>query len=135
MIDAIVHVLAGLNLQLEHPAHPRLLGLANVHHLHTPISAQVPADVHILDLVARLHPTPAVGGAPLAPALAAITRLESFPRGLYAGWQGWVWIIAGAANFLSACARRWSTAAPPRHMPARVSWRDRNRSRNLPRPN
>jgi len=90
VIDAIVRGLADLDLQLDHPAHPRLLGLANVHHLHTPISANLPPGVHILDLVARLHPTPAVGGAPVAPALAAITRLESFPRGLYAGPQGWV---------------------------------------------
>jgi menaquinone-specific isochorismate synthase len=81
---------ADLNLKVEHAAHPRLLGLANVHHLHTPISANLPESVHILDLVGRLHPTPAVGGAPQAPALAAIARLESFPRGLYAGPQGWV---------------------------------------------
>lgn len=90
VLDAIVGRLADLDLKLEHAATPRLLGLANVHHLHTPISASLPAGVHILDLVARLHPTPAVGGAPQAPALAALTRLEAFPRGLYAGPQGWV---------------------------------------------
>ncbi|HWA25455.1 MAG TPA: isochorismate synthase [Lacunisphaera sp.] len=90
VFDAIVGRLADLKLALEHPAHPRLLGLANVHHLHTPISANLPAGAHILDLVARLHPTPAVGGTPQAPALAAMARLESFPRGLYAGPQGWV---------------------------------------------
>lgn len=90
VFDSIVGRLAGLDLQLEHAAHPRLLGLANVHHLNTPISANLPAGVHILDLVARLHPTPAVGGAPQVPALAAMRRLESFPRGLYAGPQGWV---------------------------------------------
>jgi menaquinone-specific isochorismate synthase len=90
VLDAIVSRLADLNLQLEHAAQPRLLGLANVHHLHTPISASLPAGIHILDLVARLHPTPAVGGTPQLPALAALQRLESFPRGLYAGPQGWV---------------------------------------------
>jgi menaquinone-specific isochorismate synthase len=90
VFDSIASQLAGLGLKLEHAAHPRLLGLANVHHLHTPISANLPATVHILDLVERLHPTPAVGGVPQAPALAAIARIESFPRGLYAGPQGWV---------------------------------------------
>lgn len=90
VLDAIAGRLADLNLRFEHAPHPRLLGLANVHHLHTPISANLPPGVHILDLVARLHPTPAVGGAPQEPALAAIARLESFPRGLYAGPQGWV---------------------------------------------
>ncbi len=90
VLDSIVGRVADLNLKVEHAANPRLLGLANVHHLHTPISANLPESVHILDLVGRLHPTPAVGGAPQAPALAAISRLESFPRGLYAGPQGWV---------------------------------------------
>jgi menaquinone-specific isochorismate synthase len=90
VLDSIIGRVADLNLKVEHAAHPRLLGLANVHHLHTPISANLPESVHILDLVGRLHPTPAVGGAPQAPALAAIARLESFPRGLYAGPQGWV---------------------------------------------
>lgn len=90
VLDAIGGRLADLSLKLEHAPTPRLLGLANVHHLHTPISATLPAGAHILDLVARLHPTPAVGGAPQAPALAAIARLEAFPRGLYAGPQGWV---------------------------------------------
>ncbi len=90
VLDSIVGRLAGLGLKLEHAAHPRLLGLANVHHLHTPISANLPAGVHLLDLVGRLHPTPAVGGTPQVPALAAMARLESFPRGLYAGPQGWV---------------------------------------------
>ncbi len=90
VFDSIVGRLAGLDLKLEHAANPRLLGLANVHHLNTPISASLPEGVHILDLVARLHPTPAVGGSPEEPALAAMRRLESFSRGLYAGPQGWV---------------------------------------------
>jgi menaquinone-specific isochorismate synthase len=90
VLDSIISCLGDLHLQMEHAAQPRLLGLANVHHLQTPLSATLPAGTHILDLVARLHPTPAVGGSPQVPALAAIDRLESFDRGLYAGPQGWV---------------------------------------------
>jgi menaquinone-specific isochorismate synthase len=90
VLDFIAHQLADLGLKLEHAGQPRVLGLANVQHLHLPISATLPAGVHILDLVARLHPTPAVGGSPRDPALAALARLESFARGLYAGPQGWV---------------------------------------------
>ena len=90
VMESILRGIADLGLKVEHAAQPRVLGLANVQHLYLPISASLPAGVHILDLVARLHPTPAVGGTPREPALAAIKRLESMDRGLYAGPQGWV---------------------------------------------
>ena len=90
VIGSIARRLADLGITLEHAPQPRVLGLANVQHLHTPISAPLPAGVHILDLVERLHPTPAVGGTPRAAAVAAIPRLEPFQRGPYAGPIGWV---------------------------------------------
>ncbi len=90
VLESIARRVADLGLKLEHAVQPRVLGLANVQHLHLPISATLPEGVHILDLVARLHPTPAVGGTPRDPAVAAIPRLEPFSRGLYAGPQGWV---------------------------------------------
>lgn len=90
VLGSIARRVADLGIRLEHADQPRVLGLANVQHLHTPISATLPAGVHILDLVERLHPTPAVGGTPRALAVAAIARLEGFERGLYAGPIGWV---------------------------------------------
>lgn len=90
VVESIARRVADLGLKLEHAAAPRVLGLANVQHLHLPISAALPPAVHILDLVSRLQPTPAVGGTPREPAVAAIARLESFARGLYAGAHGWV---------------------------------------------
>lgn len=90
VLESIARRTADLGVKLEHAAAPRLLGLANVQHLHTPVSAVLPPGVHILDLVQRLHPTPAVGGTPREPAVAALARLERFPRGLYAGPLGWV---------------------------------------------
>ncbi|HVU18943.1 MAG TPA: isochorismate synthase [Candidatus Didemnitutus sp.] len=90
VIDALGARLADLGVTLEYTSPPRLLGLANVQHLHTPVSASLPAGVHLLDLVARLHPTPAVGGTPRDAAVAAIARMEPFDRGLFAGPLGWV---------------------------------------------
>jgi len=90
VIGSIERRLADLGLKLKLAATPRVLSLANVQHLHTPISAELSAGAHILDLVERLHPTAAVGGTPRAPAVAAIVRLEPFDRGLYAGPLGWV---------------------------------------------
>ena len=47
-------------------------------------------DVHGSDVMAALHPTPAVGGHPTSDALAAIRELEPFDRGWYAGPVGWI---------------------------------------------
>jgi menaquinone-specific isochorismate synthase len=44
----------------------------------------------VLDLVAALHPTPAVGGWPREPALELLAELEPRSRGRYAGPVGWV---------------------------------------------
>ncbi len=90
VLESIARRVADLGLTLEHAPQPRLLALANVQHLHTPVSATLPPGVHLLDLVGRLHPTPAVGGTPREPAVAAIARLEPFARGLYAGTCGWI---------------------------------------------
>jgi len=50
-------------------------------------SGKVPANVHPLEIVAQLHPTPAVAGA-RDTACAEIRRYESFERGLYAAPLG-----------------------------------------------
>ncbi len=63
--------------------------LATVQHLRTPIRAQLDADVHVLELVEALHPTPAVGGLPPDDALATIRETEAFDRGWYAAPVGW----------------------------------------------
>jgi menaquinone-specific isochorismate synthase len=90
VLDSIVRRLAPLGLKLEFAEKPALLRLANVQHLHTPVRAALPAGVRLLDILARLHPTPAVGGSPREQAVARIRELESFPRGLYAGALGWI---------------------------------------------
>jgi menaquinone-specific isochorismate synthase len=90
VLDSIVRRLAPLGLQLEFAEKPALLRLANVQHLHTPVRAALPAGVRLLDVLARLHPTPAVGGSPRERAVAHIRELEGFPRGLYAGALGWI---------------------------------------------
>lgn len=69
---------------------PRLLRLANIQHLQTLIEAELPADVHLFDLLAQLHPTAAVGGYPQQAALQWLERLEPFDRSSYAAPLGWV---------------------------------------------
>ncbi|MCC6415781.1 MAG: isochorismate synthase, partial [Opitutaceae bacterium] len=90
VLDSIVRRLKPLGLQLELSSEPRLRKLANVQHLHTPVRAALPVGVRVLDVLAGLHPTPAVGGVPREAALAGIRQMENFPRGLYAGAIGWI---------------------------------------------
>ena len=79
------------HLGLNPQASPlRLLQLSNIQHLHTPIRATVPNSVHLLDIVAALHPTPAVAGMPRDLACAQIQEYEPFERSLYAAPIGWV---------------------------------------------
>ena len=64
--------------------------LAAGRHLVSRISGTLQPGVTDFDLLERLHPTPAVGGAPSELALEAISSLEEFDRGWYAGPIGWV---------------------------------------------
>ena len=63
---------------------PVIKALSDVVHLHTPFSGQLREPVHLLDIAAALHPTPAVGGVPRAVALEHI-RAHEPSRGWYAG--------------------------------------------------
>jgi len=63
--------------------------LATIQHLHTPVTARLDRDEHVLTLVEALHPTPAVGGVPTDVAADAIRELEPFDRGWYAAPVGW----------------------------------------------
>jgi isochorismate synthase len=69
---------------------PQIMRIRNLQHLATPVRARLRGDRCVLDLVASLHPTPAVGGIPRADALVAIREREGFDRGWYAGAVGWV---------------------------------------------
>jgi len=69
---------------------PYILKLGNVQHLATDFIGIRAEGRRILDFVEALHPTPAVGGMPLAPALEMITKLERFDRGWYTGPVGWI---------------------------------------------
>ncbi len=76
--------------RVEIPAQPRLRRLANIQHLETPIRARLPGQGAVLAEVARLHPTPALGGTPRGAALGLIRRFEGIDRGWYGGGIGWI---------------------------------------------
>jgi salicylate biosynthesis isochorismate synthase/menaquinone-specific isochorismate synthase len=84
--DTLRTVCATLDVALE----PHLLRLDNVQHLMTPIAGQLRSPHHVLDLVERLHPSPAVAGHPRAAALQLLPQREALSRGWYAGPIGWM---------------------------------------------
>ncbi len=61
----------------------RILKNAYVQHLHNRIQAVLKPNVCNAKLVACLHPTPALGGAPRQEALALLKEIEPFDRGWY----------------------------------------------------
>jgi isochorismate synthase len=70
---------------------PSVVAVANVQHLASLVEGRLshpPASV--LELVGALHPTPAVAGWPVAPALRHLRDHEGLDRDRYAGAVGWV---------------------------------------------
>jgi menaquinone-specific isochorismate synthase len=80
---------------------PELVRIANIQHLATPIRAQLAAPLDALELAGLMHPTPAVGGEPLAVAAPLIPMLEGLDRGWYSGPVGWT-DAAGDGEFCVA---------------------------------
>ena len=89
-VDSLAAALAEHVRDLSVPAEPHALELSNVTHLATDVTAALADGSDVLDLVAALHPTAAVGGSPTPAALAALAELEPMARGRYAGPVGWV---------------------------------------------
>ena len=90
VVETLRTTLAAFSGALDVPDKPCVLQLDNVQHLCTPLSGELAIDAGVLDLVAALHPTPAVGGLPRAAALDYLRRHEPLDRGWYAGPVGWV---------------------------------------------
>lgn len=72
------------------PPAPSLKRMATVQHLSTEIHGTLADDVGILDVIAAVHPTPAVGGVEREAALRFIADVEQIDRGWYSGGVGWM---------------------------------------------
>lgn len=111
-----------------------VMRLSNIQHLYTPIEADLRGEDGALAWVARLHPTPALGGEPRELALEAIGQYESVTRGWFGAPIGWldargggqfavairsavaqdrrVWLYAGAGIVAESVAQReWDETA------------------------
>ena len=88
VVDAVRRALAPVCAELAVPATPEVRVLRHLLHLSTPVRGTLRHAVAVLDLAARLHPTPAVAGEPREQALSFIAAHERYPRGWFAGPVG-----------------------------------------------
>lgn len=90
-IDMVWETLLPFCSYVDSEPEPSVVAVANVQHLASLVEGRLSAPpASVLELVAALHPTPAVAGWPLAPALAHIEAHEPIDRDRYAGAVGWV---------------------------------------------
>jgi menaquinone-specific isochorismate synthase len=116
-IDMVHDTLLPWCSYLDYEAEPSVVAVANVQHLATLVEGRLsqPAPP-VLELVAALHPTPAVAGWPRAEAIAWIAAHEGFDRGRYAGTAGWAdgagngtWAVSvRCAELDGSSARAWA---------------------------
>jgi menaquinone-specific isochorismate synthase len=89
-IASVRQTLAPLCASLETPDEPELLVLPNVQHLASHVTGRLADGASVLDVVAAMHPTAAVGGTPTPTAIKVIRELEGMDRAGYAGPVGWI---------------------------------------------
>jgi isochorismate synthase len=116
-IDMVHDTLLPWCSYLDYEAEPSVVAVANVQHLATMVEGRLsqPAP-SVLELVAALHPTPAVAGWPRDEAVAWIAANEGFDRRRYAGTAGWVdaagngtWAVSvRCAEIDGSAARVWA---------------------------
>ena len=75
--------------ELALPRVPRIVRSARLQHLLTDAEGTLRDGMRLLEVVERLHPTPAVGGWPTEPALDLLDEESDLDRGWYAGPVGW----------------------------------------------
>lgn len=86
----LVDQLEPLAEHLHADVNPGEMTLSRGRHLRSRLEAVLKPETHPLDVLARLHPTPAVGGTPTPAALAFLREHEPFERGRYAAPFGWI---------------------------------------------
>lgn len=87
---AVAQALAAQCHDVAVPAAPEGLQLDALEHLRRRVVATRRADVSALDLIARLHPTPAVGGTPSAATLDWLAHHGDRRGAWYTGGIGWL---------------------------------------------
>jgi menaquinone-specific isochorismate synthase len=90
VVQRICSELRPLTTSITCASTPSTRQVRNLIHLQTPISGELRETTTAFDLLATLHPTPAVGGFPAREAAEWISHNEPLERGWYTGTVGWI---------------------------------------------
>ncbi|CBS89339.1 isochorismate synthase [Azospirillum lipoferum] len=90
VVETLRRALEPFCTEIHTDAAPTLHKLPRVQHLMTRFGGRVRGGTSLIELVGRLHPTPAVGGVSLETALDFLRRHEDLDRGWYASPVGWI---------------------------------------------
>ncbi|MEM9773798.1 MAG: isochorismate synthase [Chloroflexota bacterium] len=90
VVDSIIERLEPITVELNVAKQTELMKLGNIQHLYTPITGKFKEAPGIIPLLERLHPTPALGGAPRGKAMAFIEADEPVTRGWYGAPVGFL---------------------------------------------
>ncbi|MFN3883292.1 MAG: isochorismate synthase MenF [Rhodocyclaceae bacterium] len=90
VVRAIEAALTGPCEDIALPAAPEVMQLEGLSHLRRRIQARRPPGLGAFELIARLHPTPAVGGLPAPAALDWLARHRDTRGAWYTGGFGWL---------------------------------------------
>ncbi len=89
VVDMIKEAMGEVCHDVILPEHLGLMKMRDIQHLYTPVTGKINPDASLLDIIERLHPTPALGGLPKNEAVEKIREIEQMDRGFYAGPLGW----------------------------------------------
>lgn len=106
VLNAIVHALETACSFQEIPAHPAVRELRDLCHLRSVVRGTVKPGTTLLNLVERLHPTPAVGGYPTRRAQEWLANHGETRPAWYSGATGWLG-MDGGGDFAVALRCAW----------------------------
>ena len=106
VLNAIVHALGAACSFQEIPSRPSVRELRDLFHLHSVVKGRAKPGVTLLNLVERLHPTPAVGGYPMRRAQEWLAAHGETRPAWYSGATGWIG-LDGDGDFAVALRCAW----------------------------
>jgi menaquinone-specific isochorismate synthase len=118
VVASIAEGMRGICDDVAHAPTPGLMRLRRLCHLWTPVTGRLRPGFDLFDLLAILHPTPAVLGFPRAAARAFLHEIEESRDSLYTGLAGWIdgdgdgdaAVVLRSAYLEGAQARLWAGA-------------------------